>query len=113
MKVNVGKRQWPLCELHRGLCALQKHQWAPMTMLLRLWGVEEFEARNAYEAMKALSICEIECRGAHGRKVKGARVRGLMRECCMMEARKWEQVQRWREVVVDSGMQREEEGARV
>ena len=73
-------------ELHRGLCVLQKQQWAPVTMLSCLWGVDEDEAENVCEMMEGISVFEIEHRVVNGSMVMGARMHDLIHDYCVMEA---------------------------
>ena len=107
---RTGSGARSLSELHRALCVLQKQQWAPVTMLSCLWGVDEGEAESICKMLEEISACEIEYRVVNGSEVKGVRVHDLVHEYYLTAARKEEEVQGWHVAVVDGYWQRYVEG---
>ena len=101
---HSGERS--LSELHRGLRALQKQQWVPITMLSCLWGVEENEAEHVCEMMEDINVCEIEHRVVNGNMVMRVRVHDLIHDHYVMEATSQAEVERWHMRVLEGHWKR-------
>jgi hypothetical protein len=76
--VNVASGNISLEKMYTSLCVMLKQGWAPMSMLKRLWGVEDEDAEDIAELLWTCSLASEEIRNSQ----KWIKLHDLALDCC-------------------------------
>lgn len=87
--------QHALSELYVSLCVLETQQFAPISVLAKMWGVSESFADNVCVSFKSMSMAKISTQTLDGRKQRGVSIHDLYLQFCRQSASQSGDEQAW------------------